>query len=536
MNNKRISGKYYESQTGVGWDQKRNDFEVKMNELRQVKTDLVDYKQALLSPKSRSFSNPVKIEDLQMCLLLKQEENESLSKLLGLEKDKLQEMKSDLSRAKTFYMDLEKKLQVLQAQVVEKDRLLDRFYGEMTSIKQNVQNWLSPTRENSGFRRESEGVHKNILENDEIFRLRRQLADTQELYRLSLQEIEEIKRKSIGNGTFLEYSRLPREKKTEVALQNYLDEISELKKQQEDMILQHYKDKEEFEITEEEYKIKIIELQQEIDEAKSEILRANEEKVKNNEKNQEDFLKNEEKERKNKEVLKDLQGQIEFLKENNEKLQEKVNSLGNEKYNLLLGETRDSLTTAEEFANLILENHAFPGEKREKIERNLCNLLVKHKETLSVILTQDVLFAIYGKTPNFQVTPSALKNSIYKSENALNKPPEEGMRTPNTRKIIFQETSHRKNYQSLSQKSLQKLMPRADQSLSKSFSLKNQKNIEESYQSTHNLENLITDLSEPDKKVDLHENYSDSDIFIQTSDLLQFLQCAASSIEDLLTY
>ena len=107
-------------------------------------------------------------------------------------------------------------------------------------------------------------------------------------------------------------------------------------------------------------------------------------------------------------------------------------------------------------------------------------------------------------------------------------------KTPSPKKLISHE-SHKKGSGSLNQQSVKKLMPRANHESSKSFSIK--KNFEESYLSIRGIENLITEISESEKK---NENFHGQDFeknnFVNARDLIQFMQCTASALEGLLDY
>ena len=85
----------------------------------------------------------------------------------------------------------------------------------------------------------------------------------------------------------------------------------------------------------------------------------------------------------------------------------------------------------------------------------------------------------------------------------------------------------------MNQQSLHHLMSRARHSGSKSFSVK--KNNDD--KKGQFFENLITKFSDSEKKLpSINKNISDSDIFVLDNDLIQFLQCTASALEDCIGY
>ena len=100
------------------------------------------------------------------------------------------------------------------------------------------------------------------------------------------------------------------------------------------------------------------------------------------------------------------------------------------------------------------------------------------------------------------------------------------IKTNSSKKLNFEDSKLRKFS---SQGNLQKLMPRS-QNYSSCYSPK--KFPEENSQG---IENLVTEISESEKKsIKFKEEYSDSDFFIQNEDMLYFLQCATSALEDCL--
>ena len=422
MNNP--SKRYYECQSDLTWSEQRADFDEKMNELRQLKTDLSDHKRSLLSPKHHTLT-PSKAEEIHLLLALKQEENVSLTHLLEHEKAKLREASLDLSRAKSFYTDLEGKLNLTQLQLSEKEKLLNRFYNEMGVIKTNVHQWLSPNSA-SPKKEHSTGISIHIQElgekknlpstdtsNQEVQRLRRQLEDTQELYKIASQELREVKERIFSNEKLSAYTRLPRERKiimeeterdAEIE-EKYNREVGSIRRELELRIVEQDKERRIFQEGEEGYKRKVIELENNAEVLKGDVagakenyeklekerdLEINEMKKIIERRNQEIFFLKEDRAKSKidpkieKEILEEYKNNIKILSENNELLCEKIKIYENERCSILLEQDINSQKTAEDFTNFIIKSSSTPGIDRQRIQENLCKLMIDNKDLFKV--------------------------------------------------------------------------------------------------------------------------------------------------------
>ena len=115
--------KYYSSQTEPKWDQQKQAFEEKMNELKKIKDDYGLIKRNN-SPTNEKYYSKDQFDETQMLLILKQQENESLAKQLQFEIQKNKDICEDLEKITGVCKDFENKLSFTKKQLDEKERVL----------------------------------------------------------------------------------------------------------------------------------------------------------------------------------------------------------------------------------------------------------------------------------------------------------------------------------------------------------------------------------------------------------------------------
>lgn len=218
MSEKRSSKVYYSSQKESGWDIKKTEFEEKIKELKTMKSDLFKQKENLEQLKKQKIPlRKISAEELEISLRIAQEDNESLKKIIGHDREKTRGMEKELEACKTACKELDYKNRVAQLQLTEKDRVLSRYLCEMLILKQEVEKIISPSstlstsitnslnllysvENQKKFISIEEKTEEKSIEiprsskfyESEIARLQKQLFETQDLYKLTSQQLKEI--------------------------------------------------------------------------------------------------------------------------------------------------------------------------------------------------------------------------------------------------------------------------------------------------------------------------------------------------------
>lgn len=406
---------YYESQTNPKWNTQRIEFETKMEELKNVKTDLITQKKTLESPKNYLVCSGKKCQEIQILFAIKEEENASLVNLVDIEKQKYKDLLSDFDNIKNYSKEIEKRLSLCQLQLIEKEKTIARYFSEINSAKQIVQQWLKPAKKPSdtfqNFPKplsesppaqttDKTSSIKSLQEayEKENTRLKKQLESTQELYNLKNLELIKLKEKLFINENSsqvnfsvetqsLSHSNLETQQKSQL-----IEEIHQKS-------LQLSQQKEDFEILEEQYKIQIHELEsviveqervhyenkykyenslkkknQDIEELDKKIQNLMNEPYKVSNKNQLEYIKEIEEHKIN----------IQILKENNQLLLEKITNYEEEKKNFFNEKKKESKAVAQEFSKVILRRFSNEHEK-PNILSNLCMILMENKPIFEVI-------------------------------------------------------------------------------------------------------------------------------------------------------
>jgi DNA repair protein SbcC/Rad50 len=213
---------YYSSQSESSWNSKKTEFDSRLKEIKTLKNDLISKKKTVETLKKQpSLDLKKSPEELEVLLRLSQEEHTSLSKTLKFEREKSFGIESDLEDSKLLIKDLESKNRSLQAQLLEKDRTLSRYVCEMLILKQEIEKLVKPSSgicdsiKNSLsllYKNEpkqeiipiepakndwiSASVRSPRFYENEIARLQKQLSETQNLFKVTNQQLVELSEKN----------------------------------------------------------------------------------------------------------------------------------------------------------------------------------------------------------------------------------------------------------------------------------------------------------------------------------------------------
>ena len=187
-------------------------------------------------------------EELKILLNIAQEENESLKKLINSDREKYRGMEKELEASKNSCKDFDYKNRVAQLQLIEKDRVLSRYLSEMLILKQEVEKLINPSStlcksitnslnllycvekksgcipiEQKPEESSTPAGRSTKFYESEISRLKKQLFETQDLYKFTSQQLKElIDKNTRQDGEFI---------KVKNKLQDTRSEFSEVSSQ-----------------------------------------------------------------------------------------------------------------------------------------------------------------------------------------------------------------------------------------------------------------------------------------------------------------
>lgn len=375
MENKGYQRKYYEAQSSNNWDRQKVEFELKIEELRQAKTELVGQKFAMLSPKRQVLVQNKTFEEMQALLVLKEEENAVLGTLLASEREKARNLLGESQLLKIQNLDLESKLKICEGQLKDLEKSMASYFNNMTVLKTNVSKWLgSPTNSNtksvSGLSSPKYDSQLS-MHRSEIQELKSKLSELQKSYENTLKELKTKEEKESDNLlNYLTSARNSEKPKAfEESLQGELD-----KKTKELLAIQ-----EDFEITEQQYKQTISDLSKENAKHKSLIL------------NLETQLKSESWGKRstphsytNSKNFEEYENNLKILTENYKLLQDRIKIMESEKIKIIQDFKAERKFTANELAKAILSGYSNNDQQKRLIEENLCKLWLAYENIFSV--------------------------------------------------------------------------------------------------------------------------------------------------------
>ncbi|OMJ73373.1 hypothetical protein SteCoe_27962 [Stentor coeruleus] len=307
-NSQTTSSNYYTHQTISSWGAKKIEYDERIKELEIKKADLLQQKQAVEQLKKKPlFEVQNTAEELQINLKIVQEEYASLGKILAGEREKSRGIERELETCKKNNRELEAKNRSAQAQIIEKDRILSRYLCELLILKQEVEKLVNPSSEicqniknslsllysNEGSK-DTQIIEKDkedwaftslkspVLVEKDLQRLQKQLSETQDLYRITNNQLQSLIEKTARQDK--EYmaikSRLQETRNEFGSISNSIMRNSSEKDFQSKSLLveleelRKKRDEQEMEITklEQRYKVSLKDIENDLKNAREKIL------------------------------------------------------------------------------------------------------------------------------------------------------------------------------------------------------------------------------------------------------------------------
>lgn len=394
--------KYYESQNEINWSSKKQEFESKMSELRQIKVDIDNQKKVYISPRNSSQPNLKTLEDFKIVLALKEEENLSLQHLLSQERERCKNLQDDIKHLSLYHKELENKARLAQSSISEKDQLLLRSWQEISSLKVTAKRWMNPNISEEQLR--SGLSSPKILQSHQLSlrsftleqeywenvtkKLQNQLVELQRNYEISLKELQDYKNKEKNSDKLSEYLALPRESPADDHEKLILIHENEfLKHELDEKNRQILNAKEEFEVLEEQFRLKICQIEDEHKKNTEKVENISREAYDKIAQTLQNKLKDTESELaqlKRYNQTEEYKNNIKILSENNALLQEKIKILEKDKNRIANEQKFEAKCTAQDFCNILLEKAQKDNSLKTKAKEALCYLLCTNVEIFAV--------------------------------------------------------------------------------------------------------------------------------------------------------